>query len=122
MMTRRDAAIALDIPMEMAKRHGIAPRMSEKEFAELNANPPAWLVQSRANRKAGARPVWVHLTCIVCGQDEYERPKKWWPNFDFVHCAIHSPAQLPALDSGKTRVEYQDISARMFGIVDEDGN
>jgi len=93
--------------------------MSEAEFRELNTNPPAWLVQSRANR-TGKRPVWVHLVCEVCGFSEYERPKKWWPTFDFVHCHSHSPAQLPKLASGKTRVEYQDISAHMFGIVDED--
>lgn len=119
MMTRRDAAIALDIPVEMAKRHDVPSRMSEAEFRELNTNPPAWLVQSRANR-TGKRPVWVHLVCEVCGFSEYERPKKWWPTFDFVHCHSHSPAQLPKLASGKTRVEYQDISAHMFGIVDED--
>lgn len=93
--------------------------MTEAEFRELNTNPPAWLVQSRANR-TGKRPVWVHLVCEVCGFSEYERPKKWWPTFDFVHCHSHSPAQLPKLASGKTRVEYQDISAHMFGIVDED--
>lgn len=119
MMTRRDAAIALDIPLEMAKRHGIPSRLSEKEFAALNANPPAWLVQSRANRKPGSRPVWAQLTCAVCGFAEYERPKKWWPEFDFVHCAEHSPAQLPKLESGRVRVEYQNVSTRMFGIVDE---
>lgn len=119
MMTRRDAAIALDIPMEMAKRHGIPPRMSEAAFAELNTNPPAWLIQSRANR-TGKRPVWVHLTCAVCGFSETERPKKWWPEFDFVHCTEHGPAQLPGLEAGKTRLEYPDISPRMYGIVDED--
>ncbi|RKS22491.1 hypothetical protein DFO58_0522 [Arthrobacter sp. AG1021] len=119
MMTRRDAAIALDIPLEMAKKHGIPSKMSEAEFRELNSNPPAWLAQSRANR-TGKRPVWVHLVCEVCGTEDYERPKKWWPTFDFVHCSHHSPAQLPKLEAGKTRVEYPDISARMYGIVDED--
>ncbi|WP_313813575.1 hypothetical protein [Glutamicibacter sp.] len=119
MMTRRDAAIALDIPLEMAKKHGIPGKISEADFRELNANPPAWLAQSRSNR-TGKRPVWIHLVCEVCGAEDYERPKKWWPTFDFVHCNIHSPAQLPKLEAGKTRVEYQDISARMFGIVDED--
>ena len=118
MMTRRDAAIALDIPMEMAKRHNIPARLSEAEFAEINTNPPAWLVQSRAN-KQGKRPVWVHLTCAVCGFSEAERPKKWWPEFDFVHCAHHGPAQLPSLEAGKTRLEYPDISTHMYGIVDE---
>lgn len=119
MMTRRDAAIALDIPLEMAKKHGIPGKISEADFRELNANPPAWLSQSRANR-TGKRPVWIHFTCEVCGAEDYERPKKWWPKFDFVHCNTHSPAQLPKLAAGKTRVEYQDISAKMFGIVDED--
>ena len=118
MMTRRDAAIALDIPVEMAKRHGVPSKMTEAEFRALNSNPPAWLIQSRENR-TGKRPVWIHLECAVCGFSEYERPKKWWPTFDFVHCHIHSPAQLPKLETGKTRVEYQDISAHMFGIVDE---
>lgn len=119
MMTRRDAAIALDIPLEMAKKHGIPGKISEADFRELNNNPPAWLRQSRANR-TGKRPVWMHFTCEVCGAEDYERPKKWWPKFDFVHCNTHSPAQLPKLEAGKTRVEYQDISAKMFGIVDED--
>lgn len=119
MMTRRDAAIALDIPMEMAKRHGIPPRLSEAAFAEMNADPPAWLIQSRANR-TGKRPVWVHLTCAVCGFAETERPKKWWPEFDFVHCSEHGPAQLPRLEAGKTRLEYPDITPRLYGIVDED--
>lgn len=117
-MTRRDAAIALDIPLEMAQRHGIPSRLGEDELAAILAEPPAWLVQSRANRQ-GKRPVWVHLTCEVCGYSEAARPKKWWPEFDFVHCADHSPRELPAVAEGRVRCEYEEIGTRMTGVVDE---
>ena len=49
-------------------------------MARLDANPPAWLAQSRANR-TGKKPVWVELTCDVCGSSEMARPKKWWLNW-----------------------------------------
>jgi hypothetical protein len=118
MMNRRDAAIALDIPLEMAKRHGIPPRLNEAELAALQADPPAWLVQSRANRE-GKRPVWVHLTCTVCGFSEAARPKKWWPEFDFVHCEHHTAADLPPVAEGRVRCEYEQIGTRLVGVVDE---
>ncbi|WP_417218884.1 hypothetical protein [Arthrobacter sp.] len=121
MMSRRDAAIALDIPLEMATRHGIPSRMSETEFAGLQADPPAWLVQSRANRQ-GKRPVWVHLTCTVCGRSEAARPKKWWPDFDFVFCDSHSPRELPAVPAGRVRCEYEQVAGRLTGVVDEAGS
>ena len=117
MMTRRDAAIALDIPLEMAKKHGLPARMSNDEFRELNDNPPAWLAQSRANR-TGKKPVWVHLVCEVCGFAEFARPKKWWPEFTYLYCGTHSPAQLPAKQPGTARSEYQDITDTLFGVVD----
>nr|MBW4094748.1 hypothetical protein [Acidobacteriota bacterium] len=60
MMSRHGVALALDITMEMAAKHGIPARMSDDDFAALQADPPAWLVQSRANR-TGKRPIWVHL-------------------------------------------------------------
>ncbi len=66
MITRREAALRLDIPLEMAQRHGIPSRLSEAELTELDEHPPAWLVQSRANR-TGKKPVWVQLVCTVCG-------------------------------------------------------
>ena len=74
MISKREVAQRLDIPVEMATRHGIPNRMSEAEFAELEQHPPAWLVQSRANRRAGARPVWMQLSCDVCGFTETLRP------------------------------------------------
>jgi len=37
MITRREAALRLDIPLEMAQRHGIPSRLSEAEFAEIGA-------------------------------------------------------------------------------------
>jgi len=77
-------------------------------------------VPRQPDRQAPGLGAWVQLVCEVCGTEDYERPKKWWPTFDFVHCSHHSPAQLPKLEAGKTRVEYPDISARMYGIVDED--
>lgn len=121
MLTRRDAAIALDIPLEMAKRHGIPTRLTEADLETLLADPPPWLVQSRANR-TGKRPVWLHLTCTVCGFTEAVRPKKWWPEFDFLYCASHPPRELPAVAAGHVRCEYEDVGTRLTGVVDEPGN
>lgn len=118
MMNRREAAIALDIPVEMAQKHGIPAHVSEAELAAIQADPPAWLVQSMANR-TGKRPVWVHLTCVVCGYSEAARPKKWWPEFTFVHCYDHAPGELPLRDSGVVRVEYEGIGNQMIGVVEE---
>ena len=47
MISRRDAAIALDVPLEMAQRHGIPKWLSEAELGEILDNPPPWLLQSR---------------------------------------------------------------------------
>ena len=41
MITRREAAIRLDIPPEMAVRNGIPNRISEAEVARMDADPPA---------------------------------------------------------------------------------
>ncbi|MGO2003447.1 hypothetical protein ACTXOR_13705 [Arthrobacter rhombi] len=118
MMTRRDAAIALDIPLEMATRHGIPSRLEESHLAALQADPPQWLIQSRQNRQ-GKRPVWVHLVCTVCGRAEAARPKKWWPDFDFVFCDTHSPSELSAVPAGRVRCEYEQVAGRLTGVVDE---
>lgn len=117
MISRRDAAIALDIPLEMAQRHGIPSRMSPEELDGLLSNPPAWLLQSRANR-TGKRPVWVHLTCTVCGYSEAARPKKWWPEFTYVICDHHSPQDLPSLQPGFVRSEFDGVGSRFVGIAD----
>jgi len=117
MVTRREAAQVLDIPLEMANRHGIPSRLSEAELGELLDSPPAWLLQSRANR-TGKRPVWVQLTCAVCGFAETARPKKWWPEFSYVCCAHHAPYELPPLDAGLVRSEYEAVGSRFIGIVD----
>ncbi|GGF27496.1 hypothetical protein GCM10011399_20990 [Subtercola lobariae] len=102
----------------MAQRHGIPSRLSEAEVVAIDADPPAWLVQSRANR-TGKKPVWVQLTCTVCGYTEAVRPKKWWPAFTYLSCDDHSPAELPAEQSGYTRREIDGIGSRFVGIVDE---
>ncbi|WP_309080049.1 hypothetical protein [Zhihengliuella sp.] len=120
MLTRRDAAIALDIPLEMAARHGIPARLSEAELRALIAEPPAWLAQSKANR-TGKRPVWLHLTCTVCGFTEAVRPKKWWPDFDFLYCASHPARELPPTAPGCVRCEYEEVGTRLTGVVDEPG-
>lgn len=117
-ITRREAAQRLDIPLEMAQRHGIASRMSEEEFAELEQNPPGWLVQSRANRRTSSRPVWVQLRCDVCGYTESARPKKWWPAFSYLSCDHHSPSELPAPQAGYHREEVDGIGSRFVGVVD----
>ncbi|KUR66086.1 hypothetical protein JM67_01460 [[Arthrobacter] sp. ATCC 21022] len=116
-ISRRDAALALDISMEMAQRHGIPPRLSESDLRDLQDNPPPWLVQSRANR-TGKRPVWVHLDCAVCNYSEAVRPKKWWPEFSFVYCGHHRSRELPELFAGDVRTEYEGIGSRFVGVVD----
>ena len=117
MVTRREAAQILDIPLEMAHRHGLPSRLSDAELGELLDAPPAWLLQSKANR-TGKRPVWVQLTCAVCGFSEAARPKKWWPEFSHVCCAPHAPYELPALGAGEVRSEYEGVGSRFIGIVD----
>jgi hypothetical protein len=117
MITRREAALRLDIPLEMAQRHEIPTRQSEAEFALFLENPPAWLVQSRANR-TGKRPVWVQLTCAICGFTEAARPKKWWPEFSYLSCEEHGASELPALQPGFVRGEFDGIGSRFIGVVD----
>ncbi|MDQ0820247.1 hypothetical protein QFZ79_002541 [Arthrobacter sp. V4I6] len=117
MVTRREAAQILDIPLEMAHRHGIPSRLSDAELGELLDNPPQWLVQSKANR-TGKRPVWVQLTCAVCGFSEAARPKKWWPDFTYVCCSYHAPYEVPGLAAGLVRSEYEGVGSRFVGIVD----
>ena len=117
MITRRDVALRLDIPLEMATRHGIPGRITEAEFAELEADPPPWLQQSRANRTG--KPVWVELRCDVCGFAEQARPKKWWPVFSYVSCDFHRADELPQPAAGLYRREVDGIGSRFVGIIDE---
>jgi hypothetical protein len=117
MISRRDAAIALDVPMEMAQRHGLPKWLTEAELGEILDNPPPWLVQSRANR-TGKRPVWVHLECAVCGYEEAARPKKWWPDFTYVICGHHGPDEVPAARPGLVRSEFDGVGTRFVGIAD----
>jgi hypothetical protein len=118
MITRHEAALRLDIPLEMAQRHGIPSRISDAEFAEIDANPPAWLSQSRANR-TGKKPVWVQLKCDICGFEEAARPKKWWPAFTYLSCDFHGAGELPASVDGMHRREVDGIGSRFVGIIDE---
>jgi hypothetical protein len=120
MITKREVAQRLDISIEMATRHGIPGRMSDADFTELEANPPAWLVQSRANRRPGARPVWMQLSCNVCGFTETLRPKKWWPEFTYLSCLHHSPADLAPPTAGHYREEVHGVGSRFVGLVDRD--
>lgn len=118
MITRHEAALRLDISLEMARKHGIPNRLSEADFAELDANPPAWLAQSRANR-TGTKPVWVQLKCDICGFEEAVRPKKWWPAFSYLSCDHHLAGELPAPAAQAHRREIDGIGSRFVGIVDE---
>jgi len=118
MISRREAALRLDIPLEMANRHGLPARMSEAELEAMRADPPPWLAQSWANR-TGTKPVWVQLTCDICGFTEAARPKKWWPAFTWLSCEEHAAAELPALAEGYTRGEVDGIGSRFIGIIDE---
>lgn len=117
MITRRDAAQRLDIPLEMATRHGLPTMLTEAQLTEIEESPPPWLVQSRANR-TGKKPVWVDLTCSVCGFTERARPKKWWPTFTFVSCALHQPSVLPRPLPGGRLEEIPGIGSRFVGWVD----
>jgi hypothetical protein len=118
MITRREAALRLDIPLEMAVRHGIPSRIPEEDVAELDVNPPAWLAQSRANR-TGKKPVWVLLTCDICGFTETVRPKKWWPEFTYLSCDHHGSDELPDSQPGLARTEIDGIGSHFIGIVDD---
>ena len=116
-ISRREAALRLDIPLEMANRHGLPSRMSVQELEAMRADPPAWLAQSWANR-TGKKPVWVQLTCDICGFTEAARPKKWWPAFTWLTCEEHAASELPALQAGYVRGEIDGIGSRFIGIVD----
>jgi hypothetical protein len=118
MLTRRDAALRLDIPLEMATRHGLPSRMSEAEIEAIEQDPPAWLVQSRENR-TGKKKVWVRLECVVCGFAEDARPKKWWPDWTYLSCDYHSPEQVPEPTAGFVRAEVDGIGSRFIAVVDE---
>lgn len=117
MLSRRAAAVRLDIPLEMATRHGIPAHVSEADLTALEQDPPGWLVQSRANR-TGARRVWVHLECAVCGFAEDARPKKWWPEWDLLVCEHHDPVDAPAPPAGAVRGEVPGIGSRFVALVD----
>ncbi|GAA4678126.1 hypothetical protein [Frondihabitans cladoniiphilus] len=118
MITRREAALRLDIPLEMANRHGLPKSLTDAEFAELDTNPPAWLQQSRANR-TGTKPVWVKLECVVCGFTEDVRPKKWWPEWTYLSCDHHTPGEVPLPADGLARHEVDGIGSRFIAVVDE---
>lgn len=117
MLTRREAALRLDIPLEMASRHGIPSRLTEDELAAIEQDPPAWLRQSRANRTG--KKVWAHLECVVCGFSEEARPKKWWPEWDHLICDYHAPYQAPDPAPGLARREVEGIGSRFVALVDE---
>jgi len=117
-ISRREAALRLDIPLEMANRHGLPSRMSEADLEAMRADPPPWLAQSWANR-TGTKPVWVQLTCDVCGFTEAARPKKWWPAFSYLTCDFHLADELPPVPEGMTRSEVDGIGGRFVGIVDQ---
>lgn len=118
MLSRRDAAIRLDIPLEMAARHGIPSHVSEAELERIEQDPPAWLTQSRANR-TGAKRVWAELTCVVCGFTEAERPKKWWPDWTVLVCDHHDLDEAPRPAAGTVRREVYGVGSRFVALVDE---
>lgn len=117
MPTRYEAAIRLDIPIDMAKRHGLPSQLTEAELEELDTNPPAWLAQSRANR-TGKRAVWATLTCAICGFEERARPKKWWPKFTLLSCDEHEASELSAPEPGLARTYCYGVGSRFFGVTD----
>ena len=118
MISRRDAAQRLDISLDMAQRHDIPGWVSEEALAALEQDPPAWLVQSRANRGSEGRPVWVTLSCDICGHNELVRPKKWWPQFSYLSCSDHAIWDLPEPAAGLARQEFDEIGGFFVGVVD----
>ena len=102
----------------MAVRHGIGSWVSDEDLAAIEASPPAWLLQSRSNR-TGRKPVWVELTCAVCGFTESTRPKKWWPPFTFITCDYHGIDELPDAAPGHYRREFDGVGSRFVGVYDE---
>ena len=117
MITRRDAAQRLDIPLEMAVRHDLPATLTEAQLREIEDSPPPWLVQSRAHR-TGRRPVWVDLVCSVCGSAERVRPKKWWPTFSLVSCEHHQRSDLDPPLRDHRREEVPGVGSRFVGWVD----
>ncbi|MDM4763835.1 hypothetical protein QT381_12535 [Galbitalea sp. SE-J8] len=117
MVTRYEAAIRLDITPEQAARHGLPKQLTDADLAAIEADPPAWLVQSRANR--GAKPVWVGLTCALCGFGETVRPKKWWSEATYLVCDDHDLGALPEPAPGRTRRLEYGIGSRFVAVVDE---
>lgn len=117
MPTRYEASIRLDIPLEMAKRHGIPSQISNVELEKIIAEPPAWLLQSRANR-TGKKPVWATLTCVVCGFEEHARPKKWWPEFTHLACDDHDASDVPTAVAGLERTFTYGVGTRFFAVTD----
>ena len=102
----------------MAHRHGIPSKLTEAQLEKIESDPPTWLAQSRANR-TGKKPVWVQLTCTICGFTEAVRPKKWWPTFSYITCADHRADELPEPGTGLSRTEVDGIGSNFIGIVDE---
>ena len=118
MLTRRDAALRLDIPLEMATRHGIPARLSEAELAAIEQDPPAWLVQSRANR-TGKKPVWVHLECVVCGFAEDAQAEEVVAGVDVpARATTTAPTRSPEPAEGYSPTEVDDIGSRFIAMVD----
>jgi hypothetical protein len=118
MPSRYDAALRLDISLEMARKHDIPAQISQADLDELDEHPPAWLAQSRANR-TGKKAVWATLDCALCGYTEHERPKKWWPNFTFLVCDDHDVAELPEPAHDAAAREYiYGVGTRFTGVVD----
>lgn len=117
MISRREAAQRLDIPLEMTHRHNLPSAMTEEQLRAIEDNPPAWLVQSRANR-TGKRAVWVELVCDVCGFTEKARPKKWWPTHTHLACDNHEPAELPPLAPNHRRDEMAGIGSIFVAVID----
>ncbi|MBP1326486.1 hypothetical protein JOF28_001718 [Leucobacter exalbidus] len=120
MPSQYDAALQLDIPLEMARRHGIPSNISQADLNEIDQNPPAWLAQSRANR-TGKKKVWATLQCAICSYSEQARPKKWWPEFTLLACYDHEAHELPKpFSAATTRTFVYGVGSRFTGVIDAD--
>ena len=89
--------------------------MSEAELAAIEADPPAWLVQSRANR-TGTKPVWVQLTCSICGATESRLNSVI--KIPRPGCLTISPSATSTLSASRTMfrlTERLSLSSRSLG-------
>ena len=120
-MLTAGGAIRLDIPPEMAARNGLPSRRSARSERGADRCRPARPGSPSPGRtERVGKPVWIELSCVVCGYSEMARPKKWWPDFSFVSCDHHREDDQPRVPPGPSaRAATTASAARFVGVLDE---